>query len=67
MRLLYDQPKVDNYQFAIYYLHNKKNPGMTKFIYNYHLVSYLTIMIRKIFQQFFSLLIIGMVILPNQV
>lgn len=33
MRLLYNKPKADKYQFAIYYLHYTEKPGITKSVY----------------------------------
>lgn len=48
MRLLYSESEADSQWFVIYYLHYKKNPEMTKFIHNHHLVFYLTAVIRKI-------------------
>ena len=64
---LYSKSEAYNYQFAIYYLYYKEKPKITKFIYNYYLVSYLTTVVKKISQQLFcSLIIVGLVLL-NQV
>lgn len=65
MRPLYGKPKANKHQFAIYYPHYKEKPRIIESEYNYHLVPYLTTMVREISQQPFFLLTMAVPTLLN--
>ena len=49
MRLLYSKLKANSHLFAIYHPYYKEKSGMIKSAHDYHIIFYLTSLIREIF------------------